>query len=97
MPYSFKPGDTVSVHHKIIDRDKTRTQIFTGVVLSLNKTAKSFRVRKISAGIGVERIWRLDNPNIEKIEVKKSASVQRRAKLYYLRSRTEKQTANILT
>ena len=96
MDYSFKPGDTISVHLKISEGDKTRIQIFTGIVLALNRTAKSFTVRKISEGVGVERILRSDNPNIEKIEVKKKASDQKRARLYYLRGLTEKQVAKIL-
>ncbi|OGG05615.1 50S ribosomal protein L19 [Candidatus Gottesmanbacteria bacterium RIFCSPHIGHO2_01_FULL_42_12] len=96
MDYTFKPGDTISVHQKISEGDKTRIQIYTGIVLALNKTAKSFTVRKISEGVGVERIWRLDNPNIEKIEIKKVASGQKRSKLYYLRGLTEKQVAKIL-
>ncbi|MEK7127848.1 MAG: 50S ribosomal protein L19 [Patescibacteria group bacterium] len=96
MDYNFKVGDTISVHQKITDGDKTRIQIFTGVVLGVNKTAKSFTVRKMSEGIGVERIWAFDSPWIEKIEVKKTAPRIMRSKLYYLRSRTDKQIAKIL-
>lgn len=96
MDYTFKVGDTISVHQKITEGDKTRIQIFNGVVLGINKTAKSFTVRKISEGVGVERIWSFGSPWIEKIVVKKAAAKIMRSKLYYLRSRTDKQIAKIL-
>ena len=82
----FGPGDTVSVHAKVIEGDKERIQIFEGVVIKrrgggINET---FTVRKISNGIGVERIYPLHSPNINKIVRLRSGKV-RRAKLYYLR------------
>lgn len=96
MDYKFKVGDTISVHQKITEGDKTRIQIFTGVVLAINKTAKSFTVRKMSDGVGVERIWSFGSPWIEKIVIKKTTPSIKRAKLYYLRNRTDKQIAKIL-
>jgi large subunit ribosomal protein L19 len=82
----FKAGDTVRVHVKIVEGDKERTQIFQGVVISKRKggTRATFTVRKVSYGIGVERIFPLFSPRIEKIEVVSRGKV-RRAKLYYLR------------
>lgn len=82
----FKAGDTVAVHVKVIEGEKERIQLFTGVCIQrrgggINAT---FTVRKISNGIGVERIFPLHSPRIEKIEVQKVGRV-RRAKLYYLR------------
>ena len=82
----FKAGDTVRVHVKIVEGDKERTQIFQGVVISKRKggTRATFTVRKVSYGIGVERIFPLYSPRIEKIEIVSRGKV-RRAKLYYLR------------
>ncbi len=82
----FKAGDTVRVHVKIVEGDKERTQIFQGAVISKRKggTRATFTVRKVSYGIGVERIFPLFSPRIEKIEVVSRGKV-RRAKLYYLR------------
>ena len=85
----FSVGDTVAVHQKIIEAKKERIQIFEGVVISVkgHQGTKSFTVRKIAVGnIGVEKIWPILCPSIEKIEVKKRGRV-RRAKLYYLRNR----------
>lgn len=96
MTFEFAPGDTIQVHQKIQEGDKTRIQIFEGVVLSLNKTAKTFTVRKISDGIGVERIWPMASPWIEKIVLKKRAKKIRRAKLYYLRGLTAKESARVV-
>src|SRR5262245_23179832 len=83
---AFKPGDTVRVHAKIIEGDKERIQVFEGVVISRANSGNraSFTVRKISYGVGVERIFPLHSPRIDKIEVKTIGHV-RRAKLYYLR------------
>lgn len=92
----FSVGDTLSVHLKIAEGDKTRIQVFTGVVLSKNNTAKTFVVRKISDGIGVERILTINSPWIDKIELKKKAKKIRRAKLYYLRSLTPKEAARVV-
>lgn len=84
---SFKPGDTIRVHARIIEGDKERIQVFEGVVISRANGGNraSFTVRKISYGVGVERVFPLHSPRIDKIEVVTSGRV-RRAKLYYLRS-----------
>lgn len=93
----FKPGDNVRVHVKIREGDKERVQVFQGDVIARrgSGTGSSFTVRKISAGIGVERIFPLHSPNIIKIQVLRRGNV-RRAKLYYLRERRGKK-ARILT
>ena len=81
----FAPGDTVRVQVKIKEGDKERLQAFEGVVISRTRGPQaSFTVRKISFGQGVERIFPLHSPTIQKVEVMRSAKV-RRAKLYYLR------------
>ncbi|MBI3502853.1 MAG: 50S ribosomal protein L19 [Bacteroidetes bacterium] len=82
----FKAGDTVTVNYKIKEGDKERIQQFTGVVLQRkgDGTTRTFTVRKISNGVGVERIFPLNSPFIESIEVEKKGEV-RRAKLFYLR------------
>lgn len=87
----FGPGDTVRVHYKITEGEKTRVQVFEGTVLNKTKRGNraTFRVRKISYGIGVERIFPLNSPNIGKIEVTRKGKV-RRARLYYLRGKTGK-------
>lgn len=88
---SFKAGDTVSVHYKIREGSKERIQIYQGVVLQRNSTGvnETFTVRKMSNGIGVERIFPVNSPNIAKIEVNSHGKV-RRAKLFYLRELTGK-------
>lgn len=87
----FKAGDTVSVDYKIKEGNKERVQQFRGVVIKIKGEGlkKSFTVRKMSDNIGVERIFPFDSPFIENITVNKFGSV-RRAKLFYLRSRTGK-------
>ena len=87
----MRAGDTVRVHVKVREGDKERIQIFEGVVIGLHRggTRASFTVRKVSFGQGVERIFPLHSPTIQKVEVMRSAKV-RRAKLYYLRGRTGK-------
>ena len=82
----FKVGDTVRVHAKIIEGDKERIQVFEGAVISRANSGNraTFTVRKISYGVGVERIFPLHSPRIDKIEVVIHGRV-RRAKLYYLR------------
>jgi large subunit ribosomal protein L19 len=82
----FRPGDTLRVHVKIKEGDKERIQVFEGTAVSLRraKNHSTFTVRKISFGHGVERIFPLHSPVIEKIEVVRPGRV-RRAKLYYLR------------
>src|SRR5687767_1416215 len=83
---AMKAGDTVRVHVKVREGDKERIQIFEGVVIGMHRggTRASFTVRKVSFGQGVERIFPLHSPTIQKVEVMRSARV-RRAKLYYLR------------
>src|SRR6266498_279327 len=87
----FKVGDTVRVHAKIIEGDKERIQVFEGAVISRANGGNrvTFTVRKISYGVGVERIFPLHSPRIDKIEVVSRGRV-RRAKLYYLRDRSGK-------
>jgi large subunit ribosomal protein L19 len=84
----IRPGAHIKVSHKIIEGDKERIQIFQGIVIQMrgDKDHKTITVRKMSRGIGVERIFPLDSPVITKIEVKKHSKV-RRAKLYYLRGK----------
>src|SRR5689334_17494255 len=88
---NFKAGDTVTVSYKIKEGDKERIQQFTGVVIQRKneKATASFTVRKMSNGIGVERIFPVASPFIESIEVNK-VGIVRRAKLFYLRERTGK-------
>jgi large subunit ribosomal protein L19 len=83
---AMKAGDTVRVHVKVREGDKERIQIFEGVIIGLHRggTRGTFTVRKVSFGQGVERIFPLHSPTIQKIEVTRAAKV-RRAKLYYLR------------
>lgn len=87
----FRPGDTISVHVKVIEGNKERIQVFTGVCIKRHNDGinSTFTVRKISNGIGVERIFPLHSPRIDKIEVVRQGRV-RRAKLYYLRDRVGK-------
>lgn len=82
----FRAGDNVKVHVKVAEGDKERIQIFQGVVIARrgSGTRETFTVRKISGAIGVERVFPLHTPTIEKIEVVRRGRV-RRAKLYYLR------------
>ena len=83
---SFRPGDQVKVHYRIREGEKERVQVFQGVVIAHAKggIGATFTVRKVSFGVGVERIFPLHTPIIEKIEVVTRGDV-RRAKLYYLR------------
>lgn len=83
----FAIGDTVRVHMSVTESGKERVQIFTGVVISKKHGAlqETFSVRKVSSGIGVERIFPLHSPKVGKIEVVRSGKT-RRAKLYYLRA-----------
>lgn len=93
----FRAGDTVTVHYKIIEGDKVRTQPFTGIVISKRGEgmSKTFTVRRIGAdGVGVERIFPLASPNIEKLVVEKTGKV-RRAKLYYLRGKVGRQATKV--
>ena len=88
---AFKAGDTVSVHYKIREGNKERIQVYQGVVIQVNSLGvnRTFTVRKISNGVGVERIFPVNSPNIEKIVIDNHGKV-RRAKLYYLRGLTGK-------
>ncbi len=83
----FKSGDTVKVHFKVVEGGNERIQIFEGVVIQRKGSglSETFTVRKISFGVGVERIFPIHSPRIDKIEVVKTGKV-RRAKLYYLRN-----------
>lgn len=87
----FSSGDTIAVHYKIKEGDKERIQVFKGTVISRrgSGTGKTFTVRKISSGVGVERVFPLFSPNIDKIERITMGKV-RRSKLYYLRDLTGK-------
>jgi large subunit ribosomal protein L19 len=90
---SFTVGDQVDVHQRILEGQKERIQVFSGVVISRRGagTREMFTVRRIVQGEGVERIFPLHSPKIAKIEVKRTGAV-RRAKLYYLRKRVGKAT-----
>ena len=80
----FRSGDTVRVHVKIREGDKERLQVFEGVVISNNKASKSFTVRKVSYGIGVERVFPFSSPALDHVEIAARGKV-RRSRLYYLR------------
>ena len=88
----FNIGDTVRVHFRIVEGEKERIQVFEGVVIA-HKRGESpsamFTVRRVAFGIGVERVFPLHSPRVEKVEVTREGSV-RRAKLYYLRERSGK-------
>jgi len=83
----FKSGDTIEVHYKVVEGDKERIQVFRGIVIKIKGKGidKTFTVRKVSSGIGVERIFPLHSPKISKIKKVKEGKI-RRAKLYYLRN-----------
>lgn len=89
---SFKVGDSVKVHTRVVEGDKERIQIFTGIVIARKGTGlnASFTVRRISYGEGVERVFPVHSPRIAKVEVE-TAGTARRAKLNYLRDRKGKQ------
>ena len=88
---AFRPGDTIKVTLKIVEGERSRLQIFEGICIAKknNSVNSKFTVRKISHGEGVERVFPLFSPNIDKIEVVRKGNVNR-AKLYYLRDRTGK-------
>ena len=90
-PPQFEIGDTVDVHLRILEGNKERIQVFTGVVIAISGSGSKemFTVRRIVAGEGVERKFPIHSPRIEKVEVKRSGIV-RRAKLYFLRDRVGK-------
>lgn len=80
----FNAGDTVKIHYRIREGEKERIQIFEGIVIS--RTCNNFTVRKISAGVGIERKIPIHSPSVSKVEVVRRGKV-RRAKLYYLRDK----------
>ena len=88
----FRSGDTLSVGVKVIEGEKSRIQMFEGVVIAISSgsgLAKTFTLRKVSNGVGVERVFPMHSPNLDSIKVVKKGKV-RRAKLYYLRGRQGK-------
>jgi large subunit ribosomal protein L19 len=88
----FKAGDTVNIHVRIIEGTKERVQVFQGAVIqrrNVGNNGETFTVRKVSSGIGVERIFPILSPSVEKIEVLRRGKV-RRARLFYLRGRQGK-------
>lgn len=84
---SFRPGDTLKVHVRVIEGKKERIQVFQGIVIGRRGggTSEMFTIRKISGGVGVERIFPLHSPTIERLELVRRGKI-RRAKLYYLRN-----------
>ena len=88
---AFRPGDTVRVHVKVIEGNRERIQVFEGVVIkrASGGVRETFTVRRVSFGVGVERIFPFHSPRIEKIELERKGRV-RRAKLYYLRDKVGK-------
>jgi large subunit ribosomal protein L19 len=93
---AFNVGDTVKVHTRVIEGDKERIQIYTGIVIGRKGTGvnESFTVRRVSYGEGVERVFPLHSPRIAKIEVEKRGAV-RRARLNYLRTRKGKSATTV--
>src|SRR3989338_5559097 len=88
----FRAGDTVRVWQKVKEGNKTRLQVFEGMVLSRKhggEAGATFTVRKMSGGIGVERIFPLFSPEVDKLEIKSRSSKYRRAKIYYVRDRAQ--------
>lgn len=90
-PVDVRPGDTVRVHVRIKEGEKSRVQVFEGAVICINRAGprSTFTVRKIASGVGVERIFPASSPNVVKIQVMARHKV-RRAKLYFLRQRRGK-------
>ncbi len=89
----FKAGDTVRVWNKILEKGKTRLQAFEGLVLSRKHGTESgatFTIRKVASGVGVERIFPLYSPNVDKIEIMRKSKT-RRSKLYYIRTKAVKE------
>lgn len=87
----FRAGDTITVYYQIKEGEKTRTQFFRGIVLQRRGSGSSetFTIRKMSGNVGVERIFPINNPSIEKIEINKRGKV-RRKRIFYQRERTGK-------
>jgi len=92
----FKVGDSVRVHTRVREGDKERIQVFSGIVIALKGRGinENFTVRRISYGEGVERVFPLHSPRIEKVQVEKKGEV-RRSKIYYLRGRIGKEATNV--
>ena len=90
---NFNIGDTVKVHFKVKEGNRERIQVFEGTVIKKKggSVTETFTVRKIASGVGVERVFPVNSPKIEKIEISRHGKV-RRAKLYYLRDRVGKAT-----
>ena len=84
-------GDTVKVYQKIVEGSRTRTQMLEGTIIKVQGggIAQTFTARRVSYGVGVEKTWPVNSPNIEKIEISRKGKV-RRAKLYYIRKRVGK-------
>ncbi len=93
---TFNVGDTVRVHTRVVEGDKERVQIYTGIVIGRKGTGlnSNFTVRRVSYGEGVERVFPLHSPRIAKIEIERKGAV-RRAKLNYLRSRKGKSATTV--
>ncbi len=94
--WKFNVGDTIDIHFRITEGDKTRIQVFSGIVIAKKGSGvnKNFTVRRISYGEGLERVFPFNSPLIEKVNVKKRGKV-RRAKLYYLRERVGKKATKV--
>jgi len=92
----FDVGDTIDVHFTIVEENKKRIQVFTGIVISIKGRSiqRTFTVRRISYGEGVERVFPIHSPLIDKVVVKKRGKV-RRAKLYYLRGKKGKKATKV--
>lgn len=91
-------GDTIKVSSKVVEGEKTRVQVFEGILIRIKGRGenRTFSVRKIGVGgIGVERTWPMDSRSLDKVEVKKKTSGVRRSKLYYLRDLTGKQAVRV--
>jgi large subunit ribosomal protein L19 len=93
---NFRVGDMVRVHYRIVEGKTERIQVYEGLVIALNNSGirRSVTVRKISYGVGVERIFPVNSPRVEKFEVVRRGKV-RRAKLYYMRSRVGKRAMKV--
>jgi len=95
-PLKFNVGDTVRVHTKVVEGDKERVQVFAGIVIGIRGHGlnETFTVRRISYGEGVERIFPMHSPRVDKVEVERQGKV-RRAKLTYLRNRVGKSAMTV--
>ncbi len=92
----FKVGDGVRVHTRVREGDKTRIQVFAGIVIARKGSGihETFTVRRIASGVGVERVFPVHSPNIEKIEVDRE-SVTMKARMYYIRDRIGKEASKV--